>query len=90
MVSAMKLRHAAGFLLDGWYLMVAPSKEGNIDFSAPLTQWKLSNSYDSAASCDRHKKREIAHQCREGGGFFCELMKHAECVTSDDPRLKGN
>jgi len=87
---SMKLRHAAGLALVGWYLMMPPyapnhvlrdppfvwtppgpfsdpegSPAGPWDLKAPLSQWRIAGSYDTAAECAaalsvQHKKADKA------------------------------
>jgi hypothetical protein len=47
----MNIRHAAALALVGWYLMVPPQTNGQIDYTAPLSRWTVAESYDSAAPC---------------------------------------
>jgi hypothetical protein len=42
------LRPAAALVLIGWYFMIPPS----IDNQAPLSQWEVTSSYDSASACE--------------------------------------
>jgi hypothetical protein len=56
----MRLRHAAALALVGWYLMVPPTTDGKIDNSAPLSQWDIRSSFDSAATCEQaHHKHPM-------------------------------
>ncbi len=62
----MKLRHAAALAVVGWYLMVPPpgqprSTGANTappNDNAPLNQWTIRNSYDSAQACEAAKQKD--------------------------------
>jgi hypothetical protein len=52
----MMLRNAAAFALVGRYLMIPPwASYGKFDADAPLSRWKQSNAYDSAAECEQDR-----------------------------------
>jgi hypothetical protein len=89
----MKPRHAAALALVGWYLMIPPHLHWNrqrVTFSsdAPLREWKVAQPFDEAWKCDeRLMQNELA--C----GSTCPLESlwlSAQCIASDDPRLKPN
>jgi hypothetical protein len=55
-----KLRHAAALALVGWYLMIPPLPTTSGWFSnnsgpAPISQWKLWASFDSAMLCEAYR-----------------------------------
>jgi len=66
----MKPLHAAALALVGWYLMLPPphteyAQSGQIidvraDNEAPLSQWTIARSYDTAAQCMTEKDPRIA------------------------------
>jgi len=83
----MDPRHAAALTLVGWYLMM-PFPD---DLSAPIAYWMHSDSFDSATEC-----RDAASKLRARAQNNPSLPKaqikaisSAECIASDDPRLKG-
>jgi hypothetical protein len=88
----MKLRHAAALALVGWYLMVPPST----DERAPLFQWEVVASYDSASACREalHKSKDPAQVESDYPSlarlFAAQGFLAAQCIATDDPRLKGN
>jgi hypothetical protein len=89
----MKLRNAAALALVGWYLMMPPlGPDGRIQKYAPLSQWEISSSYDSADDCE--KVRLVASGWMPGANekktAHTPRGDAAICVASDDPRLKGN
>ena len=85
----MKLRHAAALALVGWYLMVPPQRvqDAHVTFSAntPLREWKVIQPFDKATDCDKELKRRIM-DC--GKCPLDKLWLSAQCIASDDPRLK--
>jgi hypothetical protein len=94
----MKLRHAAALALVGWYLMV-PSPEiiahVGIDAAAnyPLSTWYTVNVCDTASDCKTYdmlsrQGMEITAQKDPSFRGPLEALKHAQCVATDDPRLK--
>jgi hypothetical protein len=51
----MKPRHAAALALVGWYLLVPPLVNApyKIDTEAPLTSWKVYQTFDTHEECDK-------------------------------------
>src|SRR6266851_1454126 len=108
----MKLHHVAALALMGSYLLMPPLKSdlrGNpddVDLEAPLTEWKIEKSFDSAAECMEHISWQSAHvkelvrgapgrkDHKELAKSFTKIFRKAadsaQCIASDDPRLKGN
>jgi hypothetical protein len=98
---AMKLRHAAALALMGWLLMVPPvvPPTREVNKSAPLKEWTVIFEFPNNEGCDsaRYKlrKQTLAGQAAQAKGktptidpdAFCALCS-AQCVASDDPRLK--
>ena len=91
----MKPRHVAALALVGWYLMVPPVESGGrVNFEAPLSQWHRWGSYDTARECsvdesdliDRGKRVREEHPQNE----MTDMFTQAQCIASDDPRLKPN
>jgi hypothetical protein len=98
----MKLRHAVGLALVGWYLMIptlvdAPYK---IDTEAPLTSWKVYQTFDTAQECRKsqssaqskyeHTATAPSGSIKRGTRAFALQMVFARCIASDDSRLKHN
>jgi hypothetical protein len=78
----LKLGHTAVALaLLGWYLMLPPQTRfwwvgaPRSDNSAPLNMWTNAQSFDKAPACEAAR---MAMQVQAG----------AQCVSTDDPRLK--
>jgi hypothetical protein len=94
---SMNARHAAALAFVGWYLMLPPpaSDHQGTDTTAPLSIWfRAKPVYETKADCERDKAGLIALK-RENPSSPAEQMKlegekAGLCVSSDDPRLKGN
>lgn len=97
----MKLRHAAALALAGWYCLIAPPVRRGSDAlnpDAPLSQWNLHASYDSARDCERERRDLtvfLLHSESESppaNWGLCEkrVGDCVKCIGTDDPRLKGN
>jgi hypothetical protein len=87
----MDRRHAAAFAPVGSYLMMPPTGRdypmGNVD--APLSQWvKRPTVYRDREECehvlDRHRRLTNSKNKQIAVKFY----KQAECIATDDPRLK--
>ena len=56
----------------GWYLMVAPPKDGKSkygpDLSWPLRRWDQVKSFDSASACEARRMRELSSHAALVGG----------------------
>ena len=96
----MKPRHAAALALVGWYLMAPPTSANRVWAQAPLAQWKILRSYDSASECQNYSLggftiwREVANRNFPSKDetfyeVFGEEVLSTVCVSTDDPRLKG-
>ena len=85
----MRPRHAAALALAGWYLMVPPiSHKGEFLDNAPLSEWTLLDSTDSAADCNAEANRSDLRSKTERDRNV--KVDHTKCISTDDPRLKGN
>jgi hypothetical protein len=83
----MRLRHAAALALVGWYLMVPPFQRGGVNLDAPLRSWRLFGSYDTANDCeDDHL--EMVEKSKHAAPSGHLIMELAQCIASDDLRLK--
>ncbi len=99
----MNPRHAAALALVGWYLMVPPAIPGTneVNQSAPLSQWKIGRIFPRNQGCEAAKERLhqqalaaqtqrdvlVGRRSQRDPESHCVLCK-AQCVVSDDPRLK--
>jgi hypothetical protein len=98
----MNLRHAGALALVGWYLMTPPYSHslGGADDHAPLAEWTLAASYDSAKECEEVRSRIQDRTKRDAppAGVDATTTKqrveeedlYAECIETTDPRLKAN
>ncbi len=93
---SVKLCHTAALALVGWYLMLPMLREKSFtpDSNAPLSEWWIQSSFDTAAECEEARtnlQRGIQLPAKGGrvdAGSAVRLMAH--CIASDDPRLKGD
>jgi len=93
----MTFRHAAAFVLVGWYLMVPPMHDDDWGLSAPLGEWKTAGVYDSANDCERAR---VEYQTISRGNRILrehsdplkleKFIEDVQCIATDDPRLKGH
>ena len=96
----MKTFHAAALTLVAWYLMVPPLVNApyKIDSEAPLTEWKIYQTFDTADQCSKSlssaqaKYEQTASAplgtIERGTRAFALQMVFAQCISSDDPNLK--
>jgi hypothetical protein len=91
----MKLRHTAALALGlGWYLMVPPVNQTGdyyADPGAPLGQWTIRSSHDTAKGCEKARAKLKAEISQPQGqlGAVRSFLSEATCIASDDPRLKS-
>ena len=74
-------------LLCGWYLLVPDFKEGTIALDAPLASWTPFSSFDTAKECE-NKHLDVIERSKRGAPLGHQEMELAQCIASDDPRLK--
>ena len=100
----MSTRHAAALALVGWYLMTPPGPDTGqgklVDINAALSKWTIGHVYDKAADCESQKIRarnegyDLALKMLQDKnqnpvwGARSQGLIHAECIATDDPRLK--
>jgi hypothetical protein len=94
--------HAAALFFVVWYLMVPPLVDApsKIDTEAPLTSWKEHRTFNTAEECRKsltsvqskyeHTATAPSGTIERGTRAFALQMVFARCISSDDPRLKGN
>jgi hypothetical protein len=101
----MKPRHAAALALMGWYLIFPPPRTADDvpDPKAPLSEWQKIGPFDTIEDCQKYPSHllEIMHGFyvdhpeigesgeRRDNADRKALFAHSQCVTTDDPRLKG-
>lgn len=88
----MKLQHAAAALaLAGWYLLTPPLQDnGHFDTSAPLSEWRIQSGFGTGEDCKNTVAELSSKAMKEGRSGDADELKASQCVSTDDPRLKGN
>jgi hypothetical protein len=97
----MNPRHAAARALVGWYLMTPPpmSEPERAGLSEPLGGWNIESSYDTATECTAAREALIQKgftnfkpdaPVDSGASLMFALFRAAQCIATDDPRLKKN
>jgi hypothetical protein len=100
----MKPRHTAAIALAVWYLLGPPQQgeSANVDIHAPLSKWKVIDSFDNIGACEQGRMVEQgkwynrAERDTPGtkdalkDAIMLILLDSAKCAASDDPRLKPN
>jgi hypothetical protein len=86
----MNLRHAAALALIGWYLMIPPRTAHDqqaFDDQAPIARWFVFSAHDAAHECEGAKflNREAHKQTADP---MKPALDSAQCIATDDPRLK--
>ena len=97
----MKLCEATALTLVGWCLMKPPTYWSKTNpRTAPLRQWTVFGRYNSAQECSDERTKMIRVQSIALLADLAEGVsdanrpsltldfKHAQCIASDDPRLK--
>ena len=92
-MAVMKTRHAAAFAVVGWYLITPPSTLPlNVSYKAPLRKWRIVRGFDTADDCQdflgtfsEDSQQKQALNMLEPA--YRDYM-FAECIATDDPRLK--
>ena len=87
----MRLCHAAALALAGWYLIAPPIRNGWILRDAPLKEWDKLVFYKHLNHCERQKQvdskpTDWVPETKQ----TLQVLRLEQCITSDDPRLKGN
>jgi len=90
---------SAATALFGWYLMVPPPvihHSPPVDSGAPLSEWRLFSTHDTAAECEQGlvafykaaKTELLANPADEHDRIQFYQLENSQCIDSDDPRLK--
>ncbi|HEY2107479.1 MAG TPA: hypothetical protein VGH29_16895 [Candidatus Binataceae bacterium] len=91
----MKPRQAIALMLAaGWYLMVPPAKlSKSYAYKQPLNRWQVVQGFDDADSCADFRDNffESSRQQRTLGVLNPAYRDYmfAQCVATDDPRLRA-
>ncbi len=96
----MKTHYTAAFGLVVWHLMIPSASPTAVLVAAPLSEWTLSTSYDSAENCDSDLMAlkndafvQAQYDCLSDRSQpkLCQAdlaRTNSLCVSTDDPRLK--
>ena len=92
----MNPRHAAALALVGWYLMVPPPYSERARSLLPLSEWSIYKTFESADACTFFREDVATGMLQDAppdfvvqfDSSFMNIFQQAECVASDDPRLK--
>ena len=79
-------------VLVGSYLMVPPLyQNGTTDLSVPLSEWRQIDVFDTAPECVAGAD-EVYNDAKADKDDPVQVKREnaAECIATDDPRLKGN
>jgi hypothetical protein len=76
----------------GWYLMLPPGTANAPNSTAPLAQWEISASFDSADACEKMRLARAGRYFAPSLGLKknphpTEQDFVAHCIATDDPRL---
>jgi hypothetical protein len=90
----MDPRHAAALALVGWYLMMPATKKAALE--GPSGSWKVSSAHDTAADCEAVRaqgieilKTAVQKQPNNDAALTAlGIATFAQCVATDDPRLR--
>jgi hypothetical protein len=82
-------RHVATLALVGWYLLMPPWYEDKRapDWNAPLNQWVINQSFDTAGECETIRLKLIKKDF-SSDAMVNHRARVSACVSTDDPRLK--
>jgi hypothetical protein len=95
----MNARHAAALVLVTWYLLFPPtSREHSTgDVSAPISKWQKrtisvyrQNQFPDRQGCETELNHLIKQIDPAQHSQTIAFYKHGQCISSNDPRLKGN
>jgi hypothetical protein len=92
----MNLRHAAALAVAGWYVMVPPFGA----LQTPVGKWHIVKAFDSAKQCQSYRdalvlagekelksNTALSYETKSKGSEFFDATA-AQCIATDDPRLK--
>jgi hypothetical protein len=90
----MKPQHATALAIAGWYLMIPPSTlPPSAAYKEPLRKWQIVRGFDTADDCQDFLGNFFEDSQQKQALNLLEPAYRdymfAECIASDDPRLKG-
>jgi hypothetical protein len=82
--------HVAALALMGWYLMMPPPLSRSRDRLVPLSRWTTTSSFESKKACEAERDHfsKLDPGAEVAGNDPAYQVYDAECVATDDPRLK--
>jgi hypothetical protein len=95
----MKANHICATVLAAWYMMLPPpvNTPYKIDTEAPLTSWKVYQTFNTADECKnvlsaaqskyKHTATAPSGTIKRGTRAFALQMVFAQCVKSDSSSL---
>ena len=86
----MNCRDTAAVAMLAWYLLVPPSIETGTKPNAPLKNWSIQKTFNTASECEDERKLliETSNDASEKAGVDAIRRKAAKCIAATDPRLK--
>jgi hypothetical protein len=71
----------------GWYLMRPPfiKEQKTYNQDAPLAQWTIVQSFDSAESCEKERQGLVSFTAQYN--VSVSFAQSLACVATNDPRL---
>ena len=92
-MAGMKRRHAAALALVGWYLIIPLSTlPQSVAYKEPLSKWQIVQGFDTADDCNDFLSTFFADSRQKRALNLLEPAYRdymfAECISTDDPRLK--
>jgi hypothetical protein len=92
-MAAMKPRHAAALALVGWYSIIPSSTlPPGVAYKEPLSRWQIVRGFDTADDCNDFLSSFFEDSRQKQALSLLEPAYRdymfAECIASDDPRLK--
>jgi hypothetical protein len=91
----MEICRAAALVVAGWYLIIPPSipPGSTYGYDKPVNQWRIIQAFDSADDCEDFKATffDSSRQQRALGVLDPAYRNYmfAQCIASDDPRLRS-
>ena len=92
----MKTGHAAMLTLAAWYLLIPPVLPNSpypvVARNAPLSQWGIAHSFDSAAACEKERlsySRNISNTADNPSEPIPPGANLGLCIENHDLRLNG-
>jgi hypothetical protein len=84
----MKFCQATALALLGWYVVVPPAADPTL----PMSQWNVVHESDSDVDCRVRAlmARVNAKHPPNNGSWVRDPNSYAQCIASNDPRLKPN